>query len=201
MIRTTDQSTKNTSRRSMTATLEPNYSCYIHKSNGHSTLNCRSFARLTVQEKFDLCRKEKLCFRCLSRHGRNECAGQPCQTCGKSHHTSMCPRNPHTNPAQLSPSMPIRDPDAHVQIDGYACSSLSSPAAVLPLSRVQVKAEPNTSALALFDSGSDASYITFSFANKIGIKPVRKLKLHVTTMGNVATSDFHVHISLSDPVD
>ena len=53
----------------------------------------------------------------------------------------------------------------------------------------KIKSQP----LTLFDSGSDASYITHGFANKVGLKCCRKVQLDVTTMGNVITS---IHTSV-----
>ena len=188
MIRTSEHNSVPVhKRRTMVGATESSFQCYAHKSMGHSTLNCRTFGRMTTQEKFDFCRRERLCFRCLTKHRRDECAEGPCQKCGKSHHPIMCPRNPigdGSGSVQVDQNHPTGEMDAR----GNTCSSRAAPLAVLPIAKTQVKADTKSPALTLFDSGSDASYITFQFANKIGLRPVRKLKLNVTTMGNVSTS-------------
>ena len=188
MIRTSEHSPlQRTRRTTMIGTTEQAFQCYVHKAMGHSTLNCRMFRRMTTQEKFDFCRKEKLCFRCLTQHKRDECTEGPCSKCGKSHNPIMCPRNPVSEPNEAAPAVHDSLPE-EVNARGYACASRAAPLAILPIAKVNVKADTKSPALALLDSGSDASYVTFQFANKAGLKPLRKLKLSVTTMGNVATS-------------
>ena len=114
----------------------------------------------------------------------------PCTHCGKSHNSIMCPRSPLTDSAESPQARQESQNEQSIQATGftYTCASKTAPLAVLPIAKTQVRADIRSPALTLFDSGSDASYITFQFADKIGIKPLRKLKLNVTTMGNVATS-------------
>ena len=188
MIRTSEHSPLQRARRTtMFGTTEQAFQCYVHKAMGHSTLNCRIFRRMTTQEKFDFCRKEKLCFRCLTQHKRDECTEDPCSKCGKSHNPIMCPRSHVSEANEATPT--VQDTlTEQVNARGYTCASRTTPLAILPIAKINVKADTRSPALALLDSGSDASYITFQFANKAGLKPLRKLKLSVTTMGNIATS-------------
>ena len=191
MIRTSEHNPLHrTKRTTMIGTSEQTFQCYVHKSSGHSTLSCRAFCKMSVQEKFDFCRKEKLCFRCLTKHKRDECMEGPCTHCGKSHNSIMCPRSPLTDSTESPQTRQEFQNEQSMQATGftYTCASKTAPLAVLPIAKTQVRADIRSPALTLFDSGSDASYITFQFADKIGIKPLRKLKLNVTTMGNVATS-------------
>ena len=158
--------------------------CVLHRSAGHKTCECRNFAKLAIKDRYDLLRKEKACFKCFENHQRGECIEEDCRTCGKPHNTSLCTRSP---PVSQADDMENTSEDAqhHVDRNGYACSA--SPVAILPIAQTEVP-QSRIKAQTLFDSGSDSSYITFKFADKLGLKPLSKITLDVTTMGNTVTS-------------
>ena len=151
-------------------------SCVIHGNTFHKTKDCRTFERKSIKEKFDILKKEKLCFKCFLKHGRDECQEPNCEHCGRSHSSLLC----------FHPSKSNEDSSEnndHVS-NSYTANTAS---AVLPIGNVEVP-HGHRSASALFDSSSDTSYVTYKFADKMGLKAIEKAKLDVTTMGNVTTT-------------
>ncbi len=198
IIRVAGPNTENKRPRRTTVTYgqrEGNRSCLFHNSAGHKTKECRNFARLTIKERYDLLRKEKACFKCFEHHQRGECFEEDCSTCGKPHNTSLCTRSPPVYNKEG------KDDSEHVNVSVKNNSCISSPAAILPISQTDIPGR-KIQAQTLFDSGSDSSYVTFKFADKLGLKPVCKITLDVTTMGNnvtsVPTSIFEVPLRCSE---
>ena len=164
--------------------------CLLHENASHLTAECRVFRRMSLKEKYALLRKEYACYRCFLRHGKmGMCTESSCEICGQQHNKILCFRGPREDQMNENPG------DSKEQTEGTnetnpktgALVAGSHPVALCPIMRVPV-AKANNQVCVFLDSGSDASYITFRSANKLGLKPTRKLNLDVTTMGNVQTT-------------
>ena len=84
---------RNTADRSNRSGL--NYRCWLHKSNGHDTVECSSFAGMDNQEKVTVSRRNGACFCCLKTgHISRQCQekiqcgeiDQNNQPCTRYHH-------------------------------------------------------------------------------------------------------------------
>ena len=54
--------------------------------DNHALVYCRRFARLTIEEKIEVIKQNRLCFRCLQPgHIAKDC-DEVCGTCGRRHH-------------------------------------------------------------------------------------------------------------------
>ena len=163
--------------------------CILHPAASHLTLECNAFMKLTIKEKYDILRKASACFRCFLKHKGGQCKESNCETCGKPHNKMLCSRTPH-NPKQMSNSASSMEQDAgsgeeedtHLKTKSYATGTQL--VALCPIVQVPIVGTKQEACVFL-DGGSDASYVTFKCANRLGLKPKRKLNLEVTTMGNV----------------
>ena len=158
-------------------------SCAIHGNAGHSTAQCRSFKARPLKEKYDILKREKLCFKCFLRHKKDQCEETNCELCGRSHNKMLC-----FHPQEKSSIKEDNEEENPQAVTKTALANTAeAAAAILPIGKIKVDGTERN-AMALFDSGSDTSYITFRYADKIGLKASGKTKLDVTTMGNVTTT-------------
>ncbi|XP_076660469.1 uncharacterized protein LOC143363824 [Halictus rubicundus] len=64
--------------------------CAFCSRSNHKSRQCRDLARETIQKRWALVRKNKLCFKCLDRgHGSKQCKGANCDHCDKPHHSLL----------------------------------------------------------------------------------------------------------------
>ena len=166
--------------------------CILHPAASHLTHECNAFMKLTIKEKYDMLRKASACFRCFLQHKGGPCKESNCETCGKPHNKILCSRTPQ-NPYPKSDSASSMEQDAaseeeedtHVKTTTYTAGTQL--VALCPIVQVPIVGTKQEVCVFL-DGGSDASYITFKCANRLGLKPKRKLNLEVTTVGNVETT-------------
>ena len=60
--------------------------CVIHPNASHSTVECRKFLEMDVEERRLIVMKKGLCFYCLKRHLARYCPNQiPCVKCQSGH--------------------------------------------------------------------------------------------------------------------
>ena len=60
--------------------------CVLHPNAFHSTVECRKFLKMDVEERKSIGMKKELCFYCLKRHLGRYCPNQlPCVKCQGSH--------------------------------------------------------------------------------------------------------------------
>ena len=62
----------------------------------HWITECAKFKGATTNERWEIAKEKRLCFRCLRRrHMKMNCKGQPCKKCRRPHHTML-----HSEPTQ-----------------------------------------------------------------------------------------------------
>lgn len=174
------------------ASAKASENCVMHSAANHSTLECNAFAKLSIKEKYDILRKGSLCFRCFLWHKGESCKEGNCETCGKPHNKLLCARTPRTykqnsNSTSSTQQSTDSEEEADTHVKSTTCAAGTQLVALCPIVQVPV-AGTKQEVCVFLDGGSDASYITFKCANRLGLKPKRKLDLEVTTMGNVETT-------------
>ena len=69
--------------------------CPLHSSPYHSLATCRSFIRLSPDDRKEKAKTLGVCLTCLGRHARQDCTNEDsCSKCGKKgHHITLCHKN------------------------------------------------------------------------------------------------------------
>ncbi|XP_058464504.1 uncharacterized protein LOC131438467 [Malaya genurostris] len=149
-------------------------------SSEHPVYQCSEFKKLDIQSKRDLVQKAKLCYNCLrSSHIVKDCSSKSsCRTtdCKKRHHTLLCPlvdgsRDKHTEKSETSNNPPeVTEPVINVHVTQVPKEPQQF-VPILPTAIVRVQGSDGNlqHARALLDSGSEASLISESCANKLGL--------------------------------
>ncbi len=65
--------------------------CPFHDCDGHTSVECKVFARKTLEEKTQWIKQQRLCFRCfLPGHIASQCKVKvKCDTCSSDHHPTL----------------------------------------------------------------------------------------------------------------
>lgn len=64
--------------------------CVICNRNNHMPANCASFARESLERRWFLVNKFRLCYKCLNQgHTKAECRGRNCAQCTRPHHALL----------------------------------------------------------------------------------------------------------------
>lgn len=181
----TKTSTANKPRqRSVFATAENEseqiFQCVACKSN-HSLPKCPKFRNMDIEEKWDLVRKEKLCFKCIaSRHRRTNCKEKVCgyqNTCRRPHHILM-----HGDREPTSTSANQQAPKKEEMVTTTTAKSQTE--VKLKVCPVTVSGPRGQAQVyALFDEGSTVSLLDEDIAQKIGAKgPLTPLNIRGVNM-------------------
>ena len=80
----------------------PNFDkyCFLHKNSNHDLTNCINFQTMTYDDRVQLVKEARLCFRCFGAHFIRDCdVNVNCELCGSRHHTLLHNENYRkTNP-------------------------------------------------------------------------------------------------------
>ncbi|KOC58710.1 hypothetical protein WH47_09231 [Habropoda laboriosa] len=81
-------------------TTTPLKNCALCKDKAHTIHRCEEFHALSVSERINAARKEKLCFKCLrTGHSTQECTSSQCRICNLGHNTLLhLPRSGRRSP-------------------------------------------------------------------------------------------------------
>ena len=143
---------------------------------------CHNFNKLTVDEKSKIVELHNLCILCIKgSHSLSNCKSKNdpsnlCKVCNKEHHWLLHGATVHG--VTLHASFSAATTNGHHGKTGN--SSSGSGMVLLKVQYVPVKKSPNC--LLLWDDGSQVSLITFSFADRIGLKG-KSLKMQLTVAG------------------
>ena len=84
---------------------KPASGCVVCHRDNHDVAHCVTFARETVERRWFLARKFKLCFKCLKHgHAQNDCKGANCPHCKRRHNVLLhTPRHVQKESGKSSP--------------------------------------------------------------------------------------------------
>lgn len=169
-------------------------SCCILCNNGdHKLGNCKEFVKMSYKTRHNFAQTNAICFNCLGRnHSAKVCrSNNTCRICKHKHHSLLHPI-PNTSPDpcgnDLQPLLPV---DVNKQIlsnskaEAYCPQSATSVAThfskqstpkqiLLATALVQAKARNGYAHLlrALIDQGSQASFVTESVVQQLGLRKI-----------------------------
>ena len=160
--------------------------CIFHPESQHTTDKCRTFLKLSLNQKYRELKDQRRCFGCFERHHRTECKKPPCKKCGKFHHSLLCSshegkdkreREPEKEPQQVKDEEDT-DPKKYVEtgLVDKGCKAL------FPITEVQVH-KTDKSVTVFLDAGSNASYVTERCADRLNLDKVEKVTLEVAVVG------------------
>ena len=154
-----------------------NYRCWLHKSNGHDTVECSSFAGMDNQEKVAVSRRNGACFCCLKTgHISRQCQekiqcgeiDQNNQPCTRYHHKLL--HAAHIDGQIFHNSVHVVNTDQNG----------SRNQAILMVSSLNIKGHCIGT---LWDPGANTSLITHRAAQRLNLKGV-DVYLTITKVGN-----------------
>lgn len=133
---------------------------------GHSSIECFKIAKMTIEDRREYLKKKKACALCLKiGHHAKTCRSYiKCYICGQKHSPVLCTCGQKSNEAK--PENPTN------AVQNYASQS-ATPATTL-LQTVTVNICHGNKALtvrALFDSGSQRSYVKEDIMKKLNVTP------------------------------
>ena len=154
------------------------------------------------QKRFDIVKRDNLCFNCLAHHKVSQCTSKfRCRKCQRKHHTSLCgddppdpPKNSSSNEApktKTTANTSARDPTpagTHiVPVSNHDSQTLTTcllKTAVAPVVAGNIK----TTANILFDEGAQHSFITTELAEELHINPTTTEQVALSSFGAKARS-------------
>ncbi|XP_072936129.1 uncharacterized protein [Epargyreus clarus] len=173
---------------------EPYKKNCFHCNGEHWLTECKNFKEATTDEKWEIAKQKRLCFKCLRlRHVRTNCKAQPCRKCKKPHHTllhSELTRTtaPSTQQQKLAPSHCNQAKEIEDVRPVYAAADGA---------RIYLKMMPvdiygpkgSARVLALLDEGSTVSLLDASIASRIGATGEEKELILETVGGKIITKE------------
>lgn len=165
---------KESGKRVFSATVP---SCFKYK-NKHFLYQCVQFRDLTVPARCDFVNANRICPNCLRvKHSISECKFSSCKTCGLMHNTML-----HQNPNSTISIQPSGIVDG-LSVNAFQ-HSYRDHFTMLPTAMVMVKdANDNFRCCkALLDSGSQATLVSESCVQRLGLKR-RHAKIPIVGLG------------------
>lgn len=152
----------------------------------HAMLDCRRFKDANVNERWEMAKRAKLCFKCLRyRHARPGCRAPTCRRCGRWHHVTLHSEQPPTSrdDHKVTTCNAVRSEEqreqqvissVHTTNDGKAYLKIVPVDLYGPRGSVRV--------LALLDEGSTISLLDAEVARRIGVEGERE-PITIETVG------------------
>ncbi|XP_075990118.1 uncharacterized protein LOC142985756 [Anticarsia gemmatalis] len=168
-VRTHEKTFKKRAERTYTAN-ERKPQCLVCKKE-HQLTDCRRFRSASVNERWDIAKKNKICFRCiLSSHRRENCQSKACgeDGCDMAHHRLLHHRK-DTVKGQPATTAPVEVTSAVEVVKNT--NAVKSRRALLKIAPVTLVG-PNSTRVdtyALMDDGSTITLIEESLAELLGI--------------------------------
>ncbi|XP_040071686.1 uncharacterized protein LOC120844133 [Ixodes scapularis] len=155
-------------------------SCFFCNEKNHATAACP--ADISIEEKKRLLRLERRCFRCTKpNHRSNECrSSMQCTKCSRRHATTIC--DPDYTPTKVEANQnAITSAPVNLESD---TSGAAGPAVLLQTARIWCAGETNGMFVrALFDGGSQRSFITKNASKRLECKTLGQETLTVGVFG------------------
>ena len=183
----------------------PKKFCVICKKTNHVIEKCFNLTKLTSpQEKQDLLKSHKVCFKCLSsdpKHQFRKC-NVTCRKCKSYHHILLCDKDKQMkSPANVSVStaaqtdFEIHNTNVKTQTQirdnsTMVSSSFDKNQVLLQVAKVRVKGSKGVSeAIVMFDTGADRSYISEELVKKTAPTWLCTQEVSCATFGSRTTGN------------
>lgn len=197
-------------------------SCPFCKDN-HKIANCKQFAKESYDSRHSFVQTNGLCFNCLgAKHSIKYCRlNSTCRICNKKHHSLLHPKstsNFSANEKNSSTAVEVSaavsavraqltesEPATSNLVTHFSKKSMSAPTQVL-LATAIVKAQTNNGynqlLRVLLDQGSQASFITESAVQLLGLKKI-PAKSVISGIGgdNSLASKYIVMVTIQSRLD
>ncbi|GBM11178.1 hypothetical protein AVEN_207717-1 [Araneus ventricosus] len=162
-------------------------------SGKHGSTNCFKAQKLPYSEKLKILKDKGCCFKCLNaghRVGKCRCFVK-CLICNKMHYAIMCTEsNKHvTKPKSNNSEKEIKEQNKSVNM----ASISNTPQVLLQTLKVKIKGKNcSLTVRAMYDSGSQKSYIRKEIASVLGLAPLRQQLLsHALFGGEKINEEIH----------
>ncbi|XP_065062455.1 uncharacterized protein LOC135689235, partial [Rhopilema esculentum] len=147
----------------------------------HEEADCHNVRN--KEERKDLVFKYGRCLLCLKKgHRAYQChSKEKCKLCNKRHHVAICNvvgSQPSANQARVKTADTTVTTSCVSNIDSGGRAVLQTAKAVVTGNIRDVKAR------VLFDSGSQRSFVTRSMVEKLGLNPIKQVRLGIKTFGS-----------------
>ncbi|XP_028407838.1 uncharacterized protein LOC114530418 [Dendronephthya gigantea] len=139
--------------------------CIFHDIDGHNLLECKTFARKTLQEKTDWLKRAGLCFRCLTQ--KHDCKTEVnCTKCGSNRHLGILHMEKKIMKEEEKEEVKSACTDiSPTSIEGVSCSK------IVLLDVFHPKTPQNiVKVYALIDEQSNASLIAPKLVDDLGLE-------------------------------
>ncbi|XP_053389951.1 uncharacterized protein LOC128552902 [Mercenaria mercenaria] len=154
----------------------------VYCKGEHSSTNCVKIK--DHEQRLNILKEKQLCFNCLRSHKVSECRSKfNCMICSRRHHTSLCEEEsrkkstdepPKTHDAKETQSSVLHS--AH----NFALGPVLLKTAV----SMVTSSCTSTTAIILFDEGSQSSFITERLAQKLQLQPTGSETLCLSGFGD-----------------
>ncbi|GBL54168.1 hypothetical protein AVEN_92-1, partial [Araneus ventricosus] len=162
-------------------------------SGKHGSTNCFKAQKMPYSEKLKILKDKGCCFKCLKaghRVGKCRCFVK-CLICNKMHYAIMCTEsNKHvTKPTSNNSEKEIKEQNKSVNM----ASISNTPQVLLQTLKVKIKGKNcSLTVRAMYDSGSQKSYIRKEIASVLGLAPLRQQLLsHALFGGERINEELH----------
>ncbi|XP_070556469.1 uncharacterized protein [Ptychodera flava] len=142
-------------------------------------------------KRLDIVKRDKLCFNCLGKHRVSECKSRfSCRVCRRKHHTSLHQDRTDNNTDKTAKAIENTPAtETHVQFakteESYNASNSRNGPILLKTAVVPVSTKRQTvDATVLFDEGATRSFVTRTFATKLGLKIKGTEVIRLTSFGD-----------------
>lgn len=162
----------------------------------HYATECKKFKEADINEKWDIVKKARICFKCLRfKHSRINCKAPVCKQCGRWHHTLLHSDEPPV-PVQKS-SDENKGKQTYEEKVSSVNSTKSEERAYLKIVPVHLYGpKGQVRVLALLDEGSTVTLLDEAIAETIGAEGSREALSIETVGGRVIRKDGSQKIQL-----
>ena len=167
--------------------------CVFCNGTNHASMKCVRYQDVSVTDRYEMLKNANVCFKCLSpKHHASKCVHK-CSYCKGFHHVTIC-RKVESNVSDEISGQNVSSNASNSDLssdegydessdENYGANLLSvnhKTVSLMPLACVYVNGKQAT---VLFDSGSDKSYISQEFVNRVKPKYVKQTSVSFATFG------------------
>ncbi|XP_051171033.1 uncharacterized protein LOC127287923 [Leptopilina boulardi] len=183
------KSQNNTQKKQSFMTSKKPVSCLICKET-HKIYECEKFKGMTVKERANVIKENRVCFNCLnSGHRNNECKWSGCKKCGQKHNTLLHYEKFNNNEkSEVSEGKSDSVQSASNSKLVVAITRSSPSQVLLSTALIDIKDKDGNTfqARVLLDNGSQSHFITQKFTNLLKL-PRKNVEIPVEGLNQLET--------------